>query len=321
MRTEFELIAESYLQARAESFTRSPTAEFVRNDAAAAVRTALAGAGEGLTVKSSPGQGQWTETPWVAILDPIVTTTPQHGYYVVYLFSSSMNRIVLSLNQGITEYRGTMSVDAAKELIRHSAALICLRTPEYHGLFNEQGINLDSTSSSSRSAFYEAGHAFGITYSLPLPPESKLVRDLLEMVTLYRLLTFRGGFEDRETQESEENAPPIEGLENAQRYRFHRRIERNTKLARAAKKIHGSTCQTCAFDFGAVYGSLGEGYIEAHHLTPLAALPTNGPIRLSAEKDFAVLCANCHRMIHRPGAPRQISEFRSIVQPKGFGIK
>ena len=39
-------------------------------------------------------------------------------------------------------------------------------------------------------------------------------------------------------------------------------------------------------------------YIEAHHLTPLHALSGEGPVLTNPETDFAVLCANCHKMIH-----------------------
>jgi hypothetical protein len=45
---------------------------------------------------------------------------------------------------------------------------------------------------------------------------------------------------------------------------------RNPALVAAAKKKHGFLCQICKFDFGRAYGPLGEGYIEAHHLSPLS---------------------------------------------------
>jgi 5-methylcytosine-specific restriction enzyme A len=30
--------------------------------------------------------------------------------------------------------------------------------------------------------------------------------------------------------------------------------------------------------------------------------------------DFAVLCANCHRMIHRSPDPSNLAQFRALVQ-------
>jgi len=49
---------------------------------------------------ASPGQGQWASAPWIAALDPLVTETPQEGYYPVYLFSRSLDTAYLSLNRG-----------------------------------------------------------------------------------------------------------------------------------------------------------------------------------------------------------------------------
>lgn len=81
---------------------------------------------------------------------------------------------------------------------------------------------------------------------------------------------------------------------------LHLRRERSPKLRRAkldAVLTSGGTlaCEVCAFDFKARYGDLGEGYIEVHHTLPLHA---SGPVETRLE-DLALLCSNCHRMIHR----------------------
>jgi predicted HNH restriction endonuclease len=55
----------------------------------------------------------------------------------------------------------------------------------------------------------------------------------------------------------------------------------------------------CGFDFHTQYGELGVGFVEVHHRKPLSQAPRRSQsIRLS---DLAVVCANCHRMIHRHG--------------------
>ncbi|HET8860865.1 MrcB family domain-containing protein [Marivirga sp.] len=56
-------------------------------------------------VTGSPGKGNWTDNPWIAILDTLITETPQSGYYPVFLFKSDMSGVYLSLNQGVTEVR------------------------------------------------------------------------------------------------------------------------------------------------------------------------------------------------------------------------
>ena len=64
--------------------------------------------------------------------------------------------------------------------------------------------------------------------------------------------------------------------------------------------------------FENVYGSIGKGYIEAHHLVPLSQLKGRR-FALDPERDFAVLCANCHRMVHRSAYVSDVNAFRQQV--------
>ena len=76
------------------------------------------------------------------------------------------------------------------------------------------------------------------------------------------------------------------------------RRERDTGLRNRAITIHKTSCQACGFNFGQKYGEWGEGFIEVHHLVPLGgkqAIERD----TDPEKDLIVLCANCHRMVHR----------------------
>ncbi len=57
------------------------------------------------TYKGSAGAGNWSATPWIAILDILITDTPQSGYYPVFLFRDDMSGFYLSLNQGVTDIR------------------------------------------------------------------------------------------------------------------------------------------------------------------------------------------------------------------------
>ncbi len=54
-------------------------------------------------------------------------------------------------------------------------------------------------------------------------------------------------------------------------------------------------CEVCEFDYAARYGLLGDDFIGCHHTTALA----DGEERDTTLKDLALLCANCHRRIHR----------------------
>ena len=75
------------------------------------------------------------------------------------------------------------------------------------------------------------------------------------------------------------------------------KYERSSKNRDAAIRIHGTKCMICGFDFEQKYGELGKGYIEVHHIKPLATLEQE--VVVNPETDLICVCANCHRMLHR----------------------
>ncbi len=54
-------------------------------------------------------------------------------------------------------------------------------------------------------------------------------------------------------------------------------------------------CEACSFDFAQTYPRHGEGFIECHHVKPLSKLLPGEKTTLD---DLALLCSNCHRMVH-----------------------
>lgn len=111
-------------------------------------------------------------------------------------------------------------------------------------------------------------------------------------------------------QVESERDPEIQAVEGEVRWRLakHRlreRALRNAKVAAAMEK-GPLACEVpgCGFVFESRYGDVGEGYAQVHHLRPLSALATPEPTRL---EDLAVVCANCHAMIHRGGACRALA--------------
>jgi predicted HNH restriction endonuclease len=73
--------------------------------------------------------------------------------------------------------------------------------------------------------------------------------------------------------------------------------ERRPKLRAAAILSQGISCVVCGFNFAEVYGEHGLDYIEVHHKTPVSSLKVK--TKVNPKTDMAVLCSNCHRMIHR----------------------
>jgi len=98
-------------------------------------------------------------------------------------------------------------------------------------------------------------------------------------------------------EDEDENAFP----EGKVLYRMHRARERSRKLVQAAKALALKrtgrlACAVCDFDFARAYGAVGDGYIECHHALPLSEFKTERTTRVA---DTALLCSNCHRMVHR----------------------
>jgi 5-methylcytosine-specific restriction enzyme A len=96
----------------------------------------------------------------------------------------------------------------------------------------------------------------------------------------------------------------------------HRRRERNrrlvTKRKERALKLHGTLeCEVCGFNFEQVYGKRGTGFIECHHTQPLEAFAKDGgKTRL---EDLALLCANCHRMVHSARPWLTVAELHALL--------
>lgn len=93
----------------------------------------------------------------------------------------------------------------------------------------------------------------------------------------------------------------IEVNEGAVIYKLHKYRERDTKIIKKKKerefiRLGKLPCEACMFDFFQKYGELGYKYIECHHLTPLSEISTSTKTTLT---DLALVCSNCHRMLHR----------------------
>jgi hypothetical protein len=82
---------------------------------------------------------------------------------------------------------------------------------------------------------------------------------------------------------------------------------RTAKLIDAAKKSKDGLlrCEVpdCGFCFEEVYGEVGADFAHVHHLNALAERDKAEETTLA---DLAVVCANCHAMIHRHGECRPL---------------
>ena len=92
------------------------------------------------------------------------------------------------------------------------------------------------------------------------------------------------------------------------RYVKHRSRERSLRRAKIDAAMHQGSlhCEVpgCGFDFERQYGDIGRGFAHVHHLRPLATLDVEQSVFLD---DLAIVCANCHAMVHRNGECRELS--------------
>lgn len=78
----------------------------------------------------------------------------------------------------------------------------------------------------------------------------------------------------------------------------------------ALKKGNGRIlCDCCGFDFIEIYGSHGTGFIECHHKIHIA----DGQ-RITTTADLALVCSNCHRMLHRKNEKGKYYKVKELIK-------
>ncbi|UPG89503.1 DUF3578 domain-containing protein [Luteibacter aegosomaticola] len=299
-------VLSDYAAASQEPFEKHELAKLIRGDLADAVEATVGDPTGTYLVKGSAGQGVWARGPWVAIFNRLVTTSAQSGYYVCLLFREDMQGVYLTLVQAMTEAKRHYRSNVKASLRARAANFRALLGKVPQGLPLET-IDLMPSTQQNDTSFYEAGVIAAKYYpKLSLPDDDELSRDIRSALTLYEMLI---SSETNDVPTSIVDTQVEPQFEDSGRKKLHYRIERNKKLANDVKEALGFTCQACGFNFEEAYGELGKGFIEAHHLTPISTL-VPGKVQLDPRQDFAVLCSNCHSMIHRSEFVSDIAAFR-----------
>lgn len=84
---------------------------------------------------------------------------------------------------------------------------------------------------------------------------------------------------------------------------------RNRALIQAKKANSDYRCEVCGLSFEKIYGPIGREYIVAHHLDPIASGPSTTTL-----DDIALVCANCHAMVHKESPPISIQDLRNLLR-------
>ena len=304
-------ISSEYTNAIDLPYKGHPLANYIRKEAPELIRKAMPQIYRDYRIEGSAGRGRWAERAWIAIFNPDVTEKASEGYYVAYLFPSNSTTLILGLCQSHDEAKQQYGKEFDVALTKQ-AELMRMKIPEFSDDFLSDNPSILSLGKLN----YRYGHVYHKRYDVSqLPEESVLVGDLSKILDAYEALFYRGG-RDSDSVEVYDAKSQDKDITIKERYklRVHYSIERpsSSKIKRIKKKL-GYICQACGFDYEGKYGELGKGYIEAHHLVPISELK-KGEVRKTSEKDFAVLCSNCHRMIHKLSDPSDIEKLKRIIK-------
>ena len=98
--------------------------------------------------------------------------------------------------------------------------------------------------------------------------------------------------------------------EAKKRYVTH--FERSSINRQKAIEYHGLDCMGCGINFERIYGQHGAGFIHVHHTVPISTRKKKYVPDI--KNDFAVLCPNCHSMVHRrKDKTLTVSQLRDIL--------
>jgi len=104
------------------------------------------------------------------------------------------------------------------------------------------------------------------------------------------------------------------GVEGEKYLRLHLSKERDRSIVKLKKKNASSlNCEICGFSFRQTYGRSASAYCEVHHLVPISKLEEATETKL---EDLAILCSNCHRVVHLRNPPFELQEVREMLQSR-----
>lgn len=175
LREKFLTVMDEYLKARTERFAGHKMGSVVRHEMTTEITRLPFIDHNQYVVTGSVGQGNWAAVPWLAIMNKDITTSTQRGYYIVYLFSEDMERLYLTLAQGVTETTKE-EMQKIKEEIREKIHM----SPKVK---KDDEIFLGT---SPKAKGYANSTAAYIVYDVnKIPCETELVEDLEEMLRYY----------------------------------------------------------------------------------------------------------------------------------------
>ncbi|WP_395616694.1 HNH endonuclease [Aquirufa sp.] len=229
------------------------------------------------------------------------------------------DEVILALNLYFDENRGTIESNNPK-IIELSELLNMLpihsNRPDEEKFRNPNGVTLKlgnflaldpNYSGKGMESYSKLDEAVFNEYFENLI-ELRGVADGIKKVTLS--LDYSTNVSSIESDDIEENVREGKVL-----YKMHKVRERDRKIiAKKKAKVFSEKgkleCECCGFDFEKTYGELGKGFIECHHIIPLNKFSDSKETKL---EDLALVCSNCHRMLHNRISEVSVSDLRQLL--------
>lgn len=306
-----------YPKLKLSQFLGSPDTEIITRELPSQL-VQLASISPSYKVYGSCGKGNWSEIPWVGILDTEITSSTEQGYYIVFLYSANMTELNVCLAVGWTQYEKEFGIKDGRIKIEQTVSSLrsVLRSPLND--FTFERLDLGATLALGKG--YESGVVCHKKYSLAsLPSDAEIINDTRNIMGVYRELKGLVGHDilnlniseevqtdaefEKEIVQKSDRVKTIEQAKEAikeltgkikqvpqeQRTRLARYIVRNRKFAELVKQAANYTCEICGMP--PFRTKSGGYYAEAHHTLELAEH------RIDTPDVMICVCAQCHRII------------------------
>lgn len=149
------------------------------------------------------------------------------------------------------------------------------------------------------------------------PIRANAQEKLQKLLKLVDRLPKTGTVSPKDEPDSFEDEDECAFPEGVELYKKHRYYERNPEVVKEAKRRASAKgnlqCCICEFDFHQTYGELGKGFIECHHILPISESKKR---RKTKPEDLALVCSNCHRMLHRKRPWLGMAELSKLIERK-----
>ena len=282
------------------------------------------------------------KVPWVSVFYRPICTSATKGYYIVFLFAEDMSSVTMSLNQGYTAFeKRYVSPELAYPKLQDCAqAVLKYLTPLPTG-FDVGPVDLHTDGPLGKG--YEAASILSKTYLAGTTPSaSEVESDFAHLLAAFMILAarFPTSLIDLDVAVSDGQI-----LEAAKRVDLkHRGVPKTSgpqpppllgMIGQKAKYVRSIEVVASALAIAKASCSLGntnvphitfpsaktkENYVEAHHFVPFSQ-QCNFPVSLDVEENIAVLCPNCHRLLHHGTSVSKTAHLKTLFRNREASLK